>query len=40
MSRGALSALRSQLKAELQQQYGREPITIFQDVGAIPPGAE
>ena len=40
MSGGKLSALRFQLKSELQQQYGRERINIFQDVGAIPPGAE
>jgi hypothetical protein len=39
-SRGRLSSLRSLLMSELQQQYGRDPIRIFQDVGAIPPGAE
>jgi len=40
MSGGKLSALRSLLMSELQQQYGRDPIKIFQDVSAIPPGAE
>lgn len=39
VSRGRLSSLRSLLMSELQQQYGREPIKIFQDVAAIPPGA-
>jgi hypothetical protein len=39
-SQGQLSALRLQVKAELQQQYGHSPITIFQDVAAIAPGAE
>lgn len=39
-SRGRLSSLRSLLQSELQQQYGRDPIQIFQDVSAIPPGAE
>jgi TPR repeat protein len=39
-SRGRLSSLRSLLQSELQQQYGRAPIQIFQDVSAIPPGAE
>ncbi len=39
-SGGKLSLLRFQLASELQQQYGREPIKIFQDVGSIPPGAE
>jgi TPR repeat protein len=35
-----LSALRSILQRQLQQKYGREPIKIFQDVAAIPPGAD
>lgn len=35
-----LRGLRLQLMAELQQQYGRDQVQIFQDVGAIPPGAE
>jgi len=35
-----LSGLRSILQRQLQQKYGREPIKIFQDVAAIPPGAE
>ncbi len=39
-SEGRLSALRAQLRSELQTQYGREPIKVFQDVAAIPPGAE
>jgi hypothetical protein len=39
-SQGRLSSLRTVLSAELQQQYGRDPIKIFQDVAAIPPGAE
>ena len=39
-SQGRLSSLRSILMSELQQQYGRQPIRIFQDVGSIPPGAE
>ncbi|MGH6652635.1 MAG: toll/interleukin-1 receptor domain-containing protein [Sphingopyxis sp.] len=40
VSGGKLSALRTLLMSELQQQYGRDPIKIFQDVSAIPPGAE
>ena len=39
-SGGKLSSLRFRVMSELQQQYGREPIKIFQDVGAIAPGAE
>lgn len=39
-SNGKLSSLRAMLRAELQQQYGREPISLFQDVAAIPPGSE
>jgi hypothetical protein len=39
-SQGRLSSLRTVLTSELQQQYGREPVKIFQDVSAIPPGAE
>jgi hypothetical protein len=35
-----LSGLRSILQRQLQQKYGREQIKIFQDVAAIPPGAE
>lgn len=35
-----LSQLRVRLSRQLQQQYGRNPIKIFQDVAAIPPGAE
>jgi len=35
-----LSGLRSILQRQLQQKYGREPIKIFQDVAAIPPGAD
>jgi hypothetical protein len=39
-SRGRLSSLRSLLMSELQQQYGRQPVKVFQDVAAIAPGAE
>jgi hypothetical protein len=39
-SRGRLSALRTLLRTELQAQYGRDPVQIFQDVAAIPPGSE
>jgi hypothetical protein len=40
-SRGRLSQLRARLSAELQQQIGRnEKVNIFQDVAAIPPGAD
>lgn len=39
-SDGKLSQLRGQLARELQQVYGRDPITLWQDVAAIPPGTE
>ena len=39
-SDGRLSQLRGQLARELQQVYGRDPIQLWQDVAAIPPGAE
>lgn len=39
-SDGRLSQLRGQLARELQQVYGREPVQLWQDVAAIPPGAE
>lgn len=40
-SRGKLSQLRALLAAELQQQIGRtQKVNIFQDVAAIPPGAD
>jgi hypothetical protein len=40
-SRGRLSHFRALLAAELQQKIGRTPkVNIFQDVAAIPPGAE
>ena len=40
-SRGRLSQLRALLAAELQQKIGRRlKVNIFQDVAAIPPGAE
>jgi hypothetical protein len=40
-SRGRLSQLRALLAAELQQKIGRSlKVNIFQDVAAIPPGAE
>jgi hypothetical protein len=40
-SRGRLSQLRALLASELQQKIGRHPkVNIFQDVAAIPPGAE
>jgi hypothetical protein len=35
-----LSDLRGLLERELQQSYGRDPIKLWQDVAAIPPGAE
>jgi hypothetical protein len=35
-----LGQLRVRLSRQLQQQYGRNQIKIFQDVAAIPPGAE
>ncbi len=37
-SNGKLSSLRARLQAELQQQYGRDQVRIFQDVAAIAPG--
>ena len=40
LSRGKLSNLRSSLLAEIQQQYGRQPIQLFQDVSTIAHGAE
>jgi hypothetical protein len=40
-SRGRLSQLRALLASELQQKIGRKlKVNIFQDVAAIPPGAE
>lgn len=39
-SNGRLDDLRRLLVNELQQVYGREPVKIWQDVSAIPPGAE
>lgn len=39
LSQGKLSNLRSLLMAELQQQYGRDQIHIFQDASTIPHGA-
>ncbi len=39
-SDGKLTELRRLLRRELQAQYGRESVTIFQDVSAIPPGAQ
>jgi TPR repeat protein len=39
-SRGRLSQLRSLLLAELQTQYGRDGIQLFQDVSTIPHGAD
>ena len=35
-----LSRLRALITAELQQQYGRAPVTLFQDVTTIPYGAD
>ena len=35
-----LSRLRALIKAELQQQYGRTPVRLFQDVTTIPFGAD
>ena len=40
LSGGKLSSLRALLMSELQQQYGRERIQLFQDVSAIPHGAQ
>src|ERR1700682_5908836 len=40
-SRGRLSQLRALLASEMQQKIGRKlKVNIFQDVAAIPPGAE
>jgi hypothetical protein len=39
-SRGRLSQLRSLVLAEIQTQYGRDDVQLFQDVGAIPDGAD
>ena len=39
LSGGRLSRLRLLLAQELQQQYGREPIKLFQDMNAIAHGA-
>jgi serine/threonine protein kinase len=39
LSGGKLSQLRSALAQELQQQYGREQVRLFQDTTAIPHGA-
>jgi hypothetical protein len=39
-SRGRLSQLRSLLLAEIQTQYGLDGIQLFQDVSAIPHGAD
>ena len=40
MSDGLLSKLRSQVAKATQLRFGRQPIKIFQDVAAIPPGVE
>ena len=40
LSFGKLSSLRSLLIHELQQQYGREPIQLFQDASTIPHGSD
>jgi formylglycine-generating enzyme required for sulfatase activity len=37
---GRLSQLRTLVKKELQLKVGREPVNIFQDVSAIPPGSK
>lgn len=39
LSGGQLSRLRALIRAELQQQYGREPIQLFQDISAISHGS-
>lgn len=39
-SRGRLSQLRALLLAELRTQYGRNGVQLFQDVSAIPHGAD
>ena len=40
LSTGMLSRLRALLMNEIQQQFGRERIQLFQDVSAIPHGAQ
>ncbi|MBX3562781.1 MAG: toll/interleukin-1 receptor domain-containing protein [Sphingomonas sp.] len=40
LSNGKLSSLRILLVSELQQQYGREQIRLFQDITTIPIGAD
>lgn len=40
LSSGRLTALRSLLVQELQQQYGREPVRLFQDKDTIPLGSD
>ncbi len=40
LSDGKLSKLRRLLVAEIQQQYGRDPVQLFQDRSTIPHGAE
>jgi hypothetical protein len=40
LSQGRLSGLRSLLMSEIQQQYGRDRVQLFQDVSAISAGAE
>lgn len=39
LSGGQLSRLRALIRSELQQQYGREPIQLFQDISAISHGS-
>jgi hypothetical protein len=39
-ARGRLSRLRSLVLAEIQTQYGRDDVQLFQDVGAIPDGSD
>lgn len=39
LSRGKLSNLRALLMSEIQQQYGRDRVQLFQDVSAITHGA-
>jgi F-box protein 11 len=40
LSDGRLSRLRMLLVQELQQQYGREPVRLFQDAQTIPHGSD
>jgi serine/threonine protein kinase len=40
LSQGSLTALRALLARELQQQYGREPVRLFQDMNAIAHGSD